>query len=416
MNSDAFSAPPLPLQSQLEASVSQWMADHPLLPGAIVGVWKDGYQPWRASFGVSDLETQAPLRLDDHVRIGSNTKTFTGTVVLQLVDEGKLSLDDKVVKYIPEIDQLLNGKGDEITIRELGTHTSGIFNYSANPTFAQQFSEDPFRTWTPEELVGFALQSEPYFDPGQGFVYANTNTVLLGLIVQEITGNSIASEIQHRILDPLGMTETSFPTTSAIPKPYAHGYQFADPSDTNPTDVSDWSPSWAWAAGQMISTLDDLYRYAKPLATGQLLSPEMQAERLQWVPASEPFFSEEVEPFLPPGTTVDYRYGFQIMYLDGGIGHAGSVPGYNTFFSYISEQDATVVVLTTAQQVPDSQKGQLISPVYPIAQLIYDQLNQIPPSDPCTIEVHPLPPTASADKPPSEIAKDYASFGCGDKE
>jgi D-alanyl-D-alanine carboxypeptidase len=106
------------------------------------------------------------------MRIGSNTKTFTGTVVLQLVDEGKLSLNDKVVKYIPEINTLMNGKGAEITIRELGIHTSGVFNYAANPAFAELFSEDPFRAWTPEELVSFALQSEPYFDPGQGFVYA----------------------------------------------------------------------------------------------------------------------------------------------------------------------------------------------------------------------------------------------------
>jgi D-alanyl-D-alanine carboxypeptidase len=366
------------LEAQLRPVVAQWIKEHPGLPGAIVGVWVKGYQPWKATFGVGDRRTQAPIQLNDHVRIGSNTKTFTGTVILQLADEGKLSLDDKVAKYIPAITTLRNGKGGEITIRQLGNHTSGIFDYSAADSFQTSYGNNTSESWTPQQLLAIALKNKPYFDPGQGWTYSNSNTVILGLIAEKITGNSIASEIQTRILNPLGMTQTSFPTTVALPKPYAHGYFYSDPKDRNPPDVSNWNPSWAWAAGQLISTLDDLYRYAKPLATGQLLSPKMQAERLKWVPASEKIFSREVQPFLPPGTTVDYKYGFQILDMDGGIGHAGNVPGYNTFLSYIPERDATVIILVNAQRVPNPQRTQLISPVYPIAKLIFEQLNQLP--------------------------------------
>lgn len=365
------------LEVKLRPVVAQWIQDHPGLPGAIVGVWVEGYQPWKTTFGMGELEKQIPMQLTDHVRIGSNTKTFTGTVILQLADAGKLGLDDKVAHYIPDITTLPNGKGGEITIRQLGNHTSGIFDYSKTSEFQQSYGNDPTESWSPQDLLKLALQSTPYFEPGQSWAYSNSNSLLLGLIVEKITGNSIASEIQNRILQPLGMTQTSFPTHSDLPEPYAHGYFYSDPSDT-PYDCSHWNPSWAWAAGQMISTLDDLYRYAKPLATGELLSPAMQAERLKWEPSSEKIFSEEVNAFLPPGTTVDYKYGFHIIDMDGGMGHAGNVPGYNTFFSYIPERDATVIILVNANQVPDPQQQRLISPVYAIAKLIYEQLDQLP--------------------------------------
>lgn len=366
------------LDSQLRPVVTQWMKDHPGLPGAIVGVWVEGYQPWKVAFGMADLEKQIPAQLTDHVRIGSNTKTFTGTVTLQLADEGKLGLDDQVAQYLPAITTLPGGKGGEITIRQLGNHSSGICDYSKTPAFQESYGNDPSEYWTPQQLLAIALESEPYFDPGQSWRYSNSNTLLLALIVEKITGNTIAAEIQNRILNPLGMTQTSFPTTPAIPESYLHGYFYTDPSDTNPLDVSDWNPSWAWAAGQMISTLDDLYRYAKPLATGQLLTPQMQAERLKWNADSERIFSAEIDTFFPPGVTVDYKYGFQILDMDSGIGHAGNVPGYNTFFTYIPEQEATVIVLTNTNQTPDPQKQKFISPVYPIAKVIYEQLNQLP--------------------------------------
>uniref|UniRef100_B8HYD9 Serine-type D-Ala-D-Ala carboxypeptidase n=1 Tax=Cyanothece sp. (strain PCC 7425 / ATCC 29141) TaxID=395961 RepID=B8HYD9_CYAP4 len=367
-----------PLDAQLRPVMTQWLKQHPELPGAVVGVWLKGYEPWQATFGMGNLKTQTPMQLTDHFRIGSNTKTFTGTVLLQLVDEGKLGLDDKAAQYLPEITQLPNGKGGEITIRQVGNHTSGIFDYSKADSFQAAYGNNTSKYFSPQQLLTIALQNKPYFYPGQGWEYSNSNTLILGLIIERLTGNSIATEIQNRILNPLGMTQTSFPTTPAMPTPYAHGYFYSEPSDQNPPDASNWNPSWAWAAGQMISTLEDLYRYAKPLATGQLLSPKMQAERLQWAPQSQQWFSAAVQHFLPPGSTVDYKYGFQIMDMNGGIGHAGNVPGYNTFFSYIPDREATVIILTNAQQVPDLQKKQLISPVYSMAQLIFDQLNQLP--------------------------------------
>lgn len=362
MNSSTFTAPLLPIQSQLEATVSQWVADHPLLPGAIVGVWQEGYQPWRAAFGVSNLDTQAPMQVDNHMRIGSITKTFTGTVVLQLVDEGKLSLDDKAIQYIPELSQLLNGKGGEITIRQLGNHTSGIYNYTDEAFDIEQLA-DPFKFWTPEELLQRGLQNEPFFNPGEGWQYSNTNSLLLGLIVEKITGNAFELELQERILDPLGMTETFWPTNGDIPTPYSHGYKYLSPSSTTSIDVTNWNPTWGDSAGQLISTLDDLFRYAKPLATGALLSsPETRAEQQRWV-AVDPAF----------------KYGFQIADFGGGaIGHNGTIDGYQSFMVYLPEWDMTVIVLANSNGIPD--EGKLIGPADALGGLIINQIKQTPPS------------------------------------
>jgi D-alanyl-D-alanine carboxypeptidase len=312
-----------PIAQRLDGAINQAMTAAKV-PGAIVGVWgPDG--TYVRSFGVADKATGAPMKTDFYSRIGSETKTFTVTGVLQLADQGKVGLDDPIAKYINGVPQ-----GDKITLRQLARMQSGLFNYSASPAFQQAMFADPRHPFTPQELLNFAFAQPNQFPPGEAFEYCNTNTILLGLVVEKVSGQSLPDYIRDHILTPLNMSDTSFPTTNAFPEPHAQGYteQTADGKETTATN---WDPSWGWAAGAMISTLDDLHIWAPALATGKLLTPEMQAQRLQTVGS----------PGMPPQD----GYGLGIFNLGGWIGHNGSLPGYQTVAVYLPQRQTTMVIL-----------------------------------------------------------------------
>jgi D-alanyl-D-alanine carboxypeptidase len=308
---------------RLDAAINQAMTAASI-PGAIIGLWgPDGR--YLRTFGVADKTTGAPMNVDMYSRIGSETKTFTVTGVLQLADQGKLGLDDPIGKYIEGVPE-----SDQITLRELARMQSGLYNYSATTGFQQALFADPRGNFTPQELLGYAFAQPPVFPPGQGLQYSNTNTVLLGLVVEKVSGQSLPDYIRDHILVPLSMSHTSFPTTNAFPDPHPQGYtnQTANGAVTTSTD---WNPSWGWAAGAMISTLDDMHTWAPAVATGKLLSPAMQAQRLQTVNAEG----------LPPRD----GYGLGIFNLGGWIGHNGSLPGYQTVAVYLPDQKRTLVIL-----------------------------------------------------------------------
>lgn len=307
------------------------------VPGAIIGVWVGSKTPWIATMGVANLETGQPISIDDKMRIGSITKTFTGTVLLQLVDEGKISLSDKLSQYFPDYPN-----GQNITIDELGNMTSGLYNYSEDSAFVAELMANLKKPFTPEQLISVSEMHAPNFPPGTSFHYSNTNTILLGLIIEKLTGNSLQTEIQNRILNPLGMKNTTFETSTNFPDPHAHGYIYMDSTAAQPTDVTNLDPSWAWSAGAIISTLGDLQLYAKPLATGQLISAKSQAERLKW----------SVDTLAPSGAWKDenMKYGIAICDFDGALGHNGGIPGFNSFMGYMSDKDATIIVLVNMQE------------------------------------------------------------------
>ncbi|QHE67061.1 serine hydrolase domain-containing protein [Rhodococcus sp. WAY2] len=294
------------------------------IPGVMVGVWgADGN--YVKAFGVADKSSGAPMETDFYSRIGSVTKTFTVTGVLQLVDEGKVGLDDPIGKYIDGVPL-----GDQITIRQLARMQSGLANYSANEDFQKALIADPKANFTPQQLLGYAYAQPATFRPGQGFEYSNTNTTLLGLVVEKVSGVSLADYVTQKIIDPLEMADTSFPNSNAIPEPHPQGYteQTADGKETTATD---WNPSWGWAAGAMISTLEDLHIWAPALATGTLLQPATQEQRLQTVTA--------------PGLSTDVGYGLGIFDIAGWIGHNGSIPGYQTVSVYLPEKEMTLAIM-----------------------------------------------------------------------
>jgi D-alanyl-D-alanine carboxypeptidase len=328
--------------SQMNAAVSQRLdtviderMKEASVPGAIIGIWGPDGSYVRA-FGVADKTTGVPMKTDFYHRIGSQTKTFTVTGVLQLADQGKLGLDDSIAKFVDRVPQ-----GDKITLRQLARMQSGLFNYSSSTAFQQALLADPRRSFTPWELLGYAFAEPADFPPGEGFRYSNTNTVLLGLVVEKVSGKPLPDYIHDHILGPLGMSHTSFPMTNAFPEPHAQGYtvQTADGAEAVATD---WNPSWGWAAGAMISTLDDMRIWAPALATGKLLDPVTQQQRLQTVGT----------PGLPPQD----GYGLGIFNLGGWIGHNGSLPGYQTVAVYLPEKQTTMVIFTNTDIGHDGEE------------------------------------------------------------
>ncbi|MDQ4214859.1 serine hydrolase domain-containing protein [Microbacterium capsulatum] len=311
-----------------------------------------------ATYGVTTLGGSTPVSLDDHFRIGSNTKTMTGTVILQLVQEGKLALTDKVSKYRPDVPN-----GDRITIEQLLTMRSGLANYTTTLALNTALDTQPSRAWDPEELAAMGLAEPPTFAPGDGWNYSNTNTVLLGLIAEQIEGRPLAEILRTRLFDPLGLRETSFPaiTDASLPAPYAHGYMYSNNVDTIetsalppdqlaqakagtllPSDTTDLNPSWAWAAGSGISTIRDLAHWVEALGDGGALGGTLQRERLTSV--------QPVKVALP-----DAKYGWGIAEIGPLYGHTGELPGYNSFMGYDPVHRVTIVVWSNLAPAADGR-------------------------------------------------------------
>jgi len=295
------------------------------VPGAIVGVWQDRAAPYVRAFGVRDTATGEPMATDLYTRIGSVTKTFTTTAILQLVDQKKVGLDDPIGKYVPGVPN-----GDTITIRQLAAMRSGLFNYTdvTNPMLPSQ----PQRKWTPQEVLEIGFRHPPLFPPDAEFDYSNTNTVLLGLVVEKVSGQSLPAYIDEHIVRPAKLEHTVFPTDATLPSPYSHGY--LKTPDGKVVDTADWNPSWGWAAGQMVSTVDDLHVWARDLATGKFLSPATQREREKFQ--------------LAPSEGDGSLYGLGVENQNGWIGHNGNISGYQTYAYYLPSERTTMVVIVNS--------------------------------------------------------------------
>jgi D-alanyl-D-alanine carboxypeptidase len=303
-------------------------------PGVVAAVQTPQYT-WVGALGVADRASGKPMTPEVHHRIGSVTKTFTATLLLKAADEGLLSLEDTIDSYVKGVPN-----GDKITLRQMSDMTSGIASYTEDEQWVKEWSSDPTRVWQPEDLARFGIEESPLFDPGTGWFYSNTNYVLLGLVLEQVTGKPIGQLYQKEIIEPLGLEETSFPNgDSAIPEPYDHGYTLQGKSSgSKPIDSTHWSPSEAWTAGEMISTVGDLLVYGRALGTGKgLLSPQTQKERLD-------SFVSDVPPLNQPPLKGDLAYGIGLGKDHGWIGHNGEIPGYNTYLFYNPDLEAVVVV------------------------------------------------------------------------
>ncbi|WP_405582738.1 serine hydrolase domain-containing protein [Streptomyces sp. NBC_01092] len=247
---------------------------------------KDGHGSWSATPGVGNLKTGKPRSADDRYRVGSITKTFVSTVLLQLEAEGRLSLDDTVEKWLPGTVRGNGHDGSRITLRRLLNHTSGIFNYTADEDFGRTyflkdgFFEHRYDTKKPGELVALAMTHKPDFEPGTSWNYSNTNYVLAGMVIEKATGRSYGAEVRDRIIKPLHLTGTSVPGTRVtVPGPSSRAYSKLAETATGPTyDVTKINPSLAFSAGEMISDSTDLNRFYSALLKGRLLPAKQLSE------------------------------------------------------------------------------------------------------------------------------------------
>jgi D-alanyl-D-alanine carboxypeptidase len=282
-------------------------------PGAIL-LLRDGDRVVRLTSGYADLKTRRPMRADDRFRVGSATKAFVATVVLQLVGEGKLVLEDTVERWLPGL--VPNGR--KITVRQLLNHTSGLFDYAEDRrVLGPRLSRIPTRAWAPRELVAIGTSHAPLFTPGTQWAYSNTNYVLLGLIVEAAAGQSLEAELRKRIFAPLHLRNTSLDTKRRIAGRYAHGYERVGGSGLR--DMGSISPTLYWAAGAVVSTADDLARFFRELLRGRLLRPELLRAMRTTV-----------------AVTPQQQYGLGVFRnrtpCGGGFfwGHGGGAPGYST--------------------------------------------------------------------------------------
>ena len=300
-------------------------------PGVIARViTPDG--TWTGTSGTAGPDTDAAPAVTDFTRVGSITKTITGTVLLQLVEEGLISLDDPVSKYVADAP---NGTA---TIRQLADMTSGIPSYSTDQGWQDKLFGDPSSVFTPQELLDDAKALPVSFAPGEGWEYSNTNYVIFGMIIEQLTGQPIADVFQERIFGPLGMDSTSFPGTSAeIPSPHLDGITEQGQPEGTTAIATDWNPSGAFTAGEVISTLDDLEKWGQALFTGEgILSPEMQQLRRDSILTS------------PPPNTATAGYGIALGNRNGWWGHTGEIPGYNTVLFHNYESETTIIVVVNS--------------------------------------------------------------------
>lgn len=291
----------------------------------VVVVWVDGKGSWIKAEGKADTEKGQPFLPKDRVRIASITKTFTGTLALMLVDEGVIKLEDTIDKFVSGIPD-----GDKITIRMLLNHTSGIFDCDDDPDLVPTLLAHPLKKWTPQEMVDIALKYPPYFPPGQGYHYSNTDSILLGMVIEKATGKQVEELFKTRMFDKLGLEDTSFPTGPQMPGEHAHGYFEVDGKIK---DVTVMDMSWDWTAGAVISNLYDLKTWAKELAKPTLISDRMQEERLRFVGEKE---------IARGGTS---GCGLAIGKLGGYLGHTGADPGWTSLVYRWPEKGVTVVIL-----------------------------------------------------------------------
>ncbi|MFE7133246.1 serine hydrolase domain-containing protein [Streptomyces sp. NPDC057638] len=265
------------------------------VPGVQAGA-KDARGVWKSTSGVGDRETGTPRGTNDRFRIGSITKTFVATVLLQMEEEGRLDLDDSVETWLPGLVRGNGNDGRKITVRQLLNHTSGLFDHTSDAAFVQRnllapgFLTHRYDTHRPEDLVRVGLSHRPDFAPGTRHSYSNTGYILAGLIIGKVGGNSYEHEIRERVIKPLKLRATSLPRTNPhLPQPSGRGYSrlSLDPAATTVYDVTAHNMSWGWSAGDMISTPGDINRFLSALMRGELLSPKSLAAMKTGVPTPQ---------------------------------------------------------------------------------------------------------------------------------
>lgn len=291
---------------------------------------------YKKGFGMANMEWDIPNAPDTKHRLGSITKQFTAMLIMQLVAEGKLDLQAPVSKYLPDYSKV---NGDKITIHQLLNHTSGTPNYTSFPNFFKEMSRNPY---TPTEMVKTFADSTLNFTPGERFAYSNSGYILLGAIIEKVTGKSYETVLQEKIFEPLKMKDTGYDHHNTILKKRATGYEMKGSIPENSPYIDMSTP---YAAGSMYSTVEDLFLWDQALYTEKLLPKKyMDMMYQKYIPAFGQFYGYgwSVGNF-PIGNTKD---SVQI------IGHGGGINGFNTLITRMPKEHATVILLNNTGRAP----------------------------------------------------------------
>ncbi|WP_237982262.1 serine hydrolase domain-containing protein [Bacillus thuringiensis] len=284
-------------------------------PG-ILAKTSEGGKTWGYAAGIADLRTKKPMKTDFRFRIGSVTKTFVATVLLQLAGENRLNLDESIEKWLPGVIQGNGYDGKQITIRQVLNHTSGIADYIQSKDFDIM---DTKKSYTAEEFVKMGISLPPDFAPGKGWSYSNTGYVLLGILIEKVTGNSYAEEIEDRIIEPLDLSNTFLPGNSSVIPGTKHARGYVQPDGASELkDVTYSNPGSS--DGEMISTADDLNKFFSYLLGGKLLKEQQLKQMLTTVPTGR----EGMD---------GYGLGIFETKLQNGVsiwGHTGGALGFTT--------------------------------------------------------------------------------------
>jgi peptidoglycan/LPS O-acetylase OafA/YrhL/CubicO group peptidase (beta-lactamase class C family) len=338
------------LAAELQRILDATVADESI-PGAVLSIELADGTTWIGASGRADRASGEPMTPEMRVRIGSLSKMFTAVVVLQLVEEGKLELDKSVATWLPD----LLPDGDAITVRQLLQHTSGLYDYFEDRALVREAYAEPERVWEPRELVEYAVQFPSAFEPGaqNRWSYSSTNYVVLGMLVEQVTGNSFAAEVRRRILEPLELRETYVTPEEQVQGPQARGYSKGD-------DHTAIAMSFGFAAANIVTTADDLRRFGHALFAGQLLEPETYDLMEQFVDGKGQYGMPELE----------YGLGLMRNQLPVGlgpngqlrpaeqsrvIGHIGGLGGFRAALWYAPESQ-TLVALSVNQTSTDPNR------------------------------------------------------------
>ncbi len=362
------------LRQKLQAKLDEWHKNAKFA-GATVGVVLADGSSFGLATGFSDLQSKTPMKPTDLMLAGSVGKTYAAAVALQLVGEGKINLDDKIEKYLGAekwFSRLPNAK--DITVRQLMNHTSGLVRYEFKEQFTKDLTANPDKVWRPEELLAYLFDEKAAFEAGKGWDYSDTNYIVLGMIIEKVTGGKYYDEARRRILKPLNFKNT-FPQDRRVIKGLVQGYA----GEKNPFGGSDAmilpdgkfaiNPQFEWTGGGMVSNSLDLARWAKTLYEGRAFDAKLLPQALEGVPA----------PML--GRETRYGLGVIIRQTRAGLayGHSGFFPGYLTDVMYFPEHKIAVAV-----QVNSSVPQNLGKPLGRVLVEIYETITgkEPPPATP----------------------------------
>jgi D-alanyl-D-alanine carboxypeptidase len=336
------------LQRQLDALVAAEGSS----PGAIVTL-RRGSRTRVLTAGVADVRSRRAPRADDHMRIASVAKAFSGAVTLRLVADGRLALDDTIGRVLPA----LPSAWSPVTVRQMLGHTSGLPDYTQSAGFAAQFRSAPGASVSPAKIVGWVEGEALDFAPGSRYAYSNTDNIVVALIAEKVSGRSYASLLREIVFEPLRLRRTSLPRRRALPRPFLHGYVVDGAGP--PEDVSTLlSPSGAWASGGIVSTPRELNTFIGGLLAARLFPSSLQREQLSFVDGGR---SSPPGPGRNAAGLALFRYRTRCGTV---YGHTGNFPGYVQFAA--ASRDGSRAV-TTSLNIP-APRGRLLARLRAVQQ------------------------------------------------